>query len=394
MLPKKLQQKLLSRKKDGSLRALPQTSDLIDFSSNDYLGFAFAQNIKASILSLLSDYEIIAQGATGSRLLSGNHKLYEVAEGVVSRFHESDSALIFNSGYDANIGFFQCVPQRGDLIIYDEYIHASIRDGIQMSLARGYKFKHNDLEDLDAVISRLIQMHHVDEQPQEITMYVVTESVFSMDGDSPDLKKIAHICAAQGALLVVDEAHAVGVIGRRGEGLVQKLRLGDEVFARIVTFGKGIGAHGAAILGSSFLKEYLVNYARSFIYTTGLPPHTVAHIIAGYEALKNSKEGTPTFEAVGRLQRLITYFNARLELLNLSEVCVTSHSAIHCALISGNDRVKKVAHSLQGKGYDVRAILSPTVPIHKERLRICLHTFNTQEEVDGLLTCLSELLKQ
>lgn len=390
MLPKKLQKKLDLRKNEGSLRVLSQSENLIDFASNDYLGFASSQELQHDTLSLLKEYNITKQGATGSRLLSGNHKLYTVAEQRVSHFHKSESALIFNSGYDANIGFFQAVPQRGDLIIYDEYIHASIRDGVQMSLARGYKFKHNDVTDLEDVMVRLREMAHLNDRPEEHNIYVVTESVFSMDGDSPDLLSIVALCQKYSAYLIVDEAHAVGVLGVEGEGFIQSLSLENKIFARIVTFGKALGSHGAAILGSAALTQYLYNYARSFIYTTGLPPHSVSSIITGYDHLKKGSKDSNSPPAVHQLKMRISYFKEQFKILNLSKTFLESHSAIHCAIISGNDRVKVAASTLQKNGYDVRPILSPTVPKGEERLRICLHAYNTKEEIAGLLTTISE----
>src|SRR5690606_16897179 len=212
--PKKLQEKIEERIKMNALRQLGTGNGRIDFSSNDYLGFSKNETIFKHAYDLLLEHDLKRNGATGSRLLSGNHTLYEIVEPAIADLHKSEAALIFNSGYDANIGFFSSVPQRGDLILYDEYVHASIRDGIAMNNAKAYKFRHNDLESLDKMLKRL----------EHNTVYVVTESVFSMDGDSPDLKKLTDICKKHKAFLVVDEAHAVGVFGKRGEGLIQHLR--------------------------------------------------------------------------------------------------------------------------------------------------------------------------
>jgi 8-amino-7-oxononanoate synthase len=213
-----------------------------------------------------------------------------------------------------------------------------------------------------------------------------------MDGDTPDLTAIAEICKKHNAYLIVDEAHAIGVVGRKGEGLVQSLGLQDAVFARVVTFGKALGSHGAAILSSAALRDYLVNYARSLIYTTGLSPHTVALTIAGYTQLEASTEREKQHCAIEKLQSLIAYFNQQLVVLQLDSLFIESHSAIHCAVISSNERVKKIAVAIQSKGYDVRPILSPTVPVGQERLRICLHTQNTHDHIDGLLVVLKEAM--
>lgn len=376
-LPKSLQQKLEIRKANNALRKLPLSNNLVDFSSNDYLGFSRNEQIFNQTHQLLVDRKLTQNGATGSRLLSGNHILYQEAEALISNFHQSESALIFNSGYDANIGFFSGVPQRNDIILYDELSHASIRDGIQMSLAKSYKFKHNDLADLE----KLLQKH----QSSEVEIYVVTESVFSMDGDSPNLLKLILLVEKYNALLVIDEAHALGVFGENGEGLVQKLGLQNKFFARIMTFGKGLGCHGAAILGSNNLKEYLVNFARSFIYTTGLSPHSVATIKVAYTFLQSKTD------ELQKLHRNIQFFKSEVTNSKLDSIFVESDSAIHCAVIEGNTKVKQIAFELQQKGFDIKPILSPTVPEGQERLRICLHSFNTEEEMRTIVNFLKEL---
>ena len=186
--------------------------------------------------------------------------------------------------------------------------------------------------------------------------------------------------------LVVDEAHALGVFGDSGQGLVQSLDLQDKVFARIMTFGKGLGCHGAAILGSAELKSYLVNFARSFIYTTGLSPHSVATILIAYQHLETEKV------AMQNLKRNIQFFNQEKMQLGLKPLFVYSKSAIQCAIIPGNEKVKSIANQLQEKGFDVKAILSPTVPEGQERLRFCLHSFNSNEEISEVLKLLSSFV--
>ena len=374
-LPKSLQQKLEQRKANNALRQLPVANDLIDFASNDYIGFANNETIFQKTHQLLLDKNIRANGATGSRLLSGNHILYNETEEYISKFHHAEAALIFNSGYDANIGFFSLVPQRNDIILYDELCHASIRDGIQMSNAKAYKFQHNDLEDLEKLIKRC--------QTELVEVYIVTESVFSMDGDSPNLEQLTNLSEKYGAYLVVDEAHALGVFGEQGEGLVQSLGLQDKVFARIMTFGKGLGCHGAAVLGPKDLKTYLINFARSFIYTTGLSPHSVATILQSYIHLAKEKE------ALKKLKSNIVFFNQEKMRMGLKPMFVYSKSAIQCAIIPGNEKVKNIAAQLQQKGYDVRPILSPTVPEGQERLRFCLHSYNSESEISNVLELLA-----
>lgn len=381
--PENLTAKLEIRKQNNALRKLAAPNKLIDFSSNDYIGFSKNKVIFDETHHYLVDKDCIQNGATGSRLISGNHKIYQEAENYIANFHQSETALIFNSGYDANVGFFSSVPQKGDLILYDELCHASIRDGIQLSNAKAYKFKHNDFEDLEKLIQRYQTEQASTERSRSAEVYIVTESVFSMDGDCPNMEELIAVSEKYDCNIVVDEAHALGVFGSTGEGLVQMLGLQNQVFARIMTFGKGLGCHGSAIVGSQELKEYLVNFARSFIYTTGLSPHSVATILVGYQHLKIEKS------TLDLLRENIIHFNQEKNLLGLKPMFVRSKSAIQSAIIPGNQNVKSIASQLQEKGFDVKAILSPTVPEGQERLRFCLHSFNSKEEISEVLGLLS-----
>ncbi|RXR21101.1 pyridoxal phosphate-dependent aminotransferase family protein [Flavobacterium amnicola] len=376
--PKSLSHKLEQRKQNNALRSLPVVANRIDFSSNDYLGFSKSEVIFDQTHQFLVDNHFKINGATGSRLISGNHSLYQKTEDVIAQFHECESALIFNSGYDANVGFFSAVPQRNDVILYDELCHASIRDGIQLSNAKSYKFQHNDVEDLERLIKR--------SQNESTVIYVAIESVYSMDGDSPHLEEMVQLCEKYNCYLVVDEAHALGVFGEKGEGLLQSLGFQNRVFARIMTFGKGLGCHGAAILGSSELQQYLVNFARSFIYTTGLSPHAVATILIAYQQLELDSD------AILKLKENSVHFNQQKMLLGLKNMFVYSKSAIQCAIIPGNEKVKTIALQFQEKGFDVKPILSPTVPEGQERLRFCLHAYNSKAEISLVLETLSKLI--
>lgn len=381
--PKKLSDKLETRKQNNALRQLPSVASNIDFASNDYLGFAKSANIFNQTHQFLIDNDCQENGATGSRLLSGNHPLYELTENHIANFHQAESALIFNSGYDANVGFFSSVPQKGDFILYDELCHASIRDGIRLSNAKSLKFQHNDFEDLERLLTQC-QPATVNQQPT--TVYIATESVFSMDGDTPNLEELVKLAEIYQANIVVDEAHTLGVFGNQGEGLVQSLQLQDKIFTRIVTFGKGLGCHGAAILGSHELKNYLVNFARSFIYTTGLSPHAIATIYSAYQVLQQDQL------SLEKLRNNINVFNQQKQLLGLKPLFVRSKSAIQSAIIPGNEKVKTIASKLQQNGFDVKPILSPTVPEGQERLRFCIHSYNTTEEISSLMACIQSLL--
>ena len=381
--PKSLQQKLQQREQNNALRKLPVSNALIDFASNDYLGFANSEEIFNKTHQYLLENNIKINGATGSRLISGNHNLYQITEDFIANFHQSESALIFNSGYDANVGFFSSVPQRNDIILYDELCHASIRDGILMSNAKSYKFQHNDFEDLE---KRLTVCHTERSRGAFFEIYIITESVFSMDGDSPNLEELVTLCEKYNCFLVIDEAHALGVFSNHGEGLLQSQGLQDKVFARIMTFGKGLGCHGAAILGSQELKNYLINFARSFIYTTGLSPHSVATILMAYQQLKTEKE------AIENLRNNIQFFNQEKMQMGLKPLFVYSKSAIQCAIIPGNEKVKSIANQLQNNGFDVKPILSPTVPEGQERLRFCLHSYNSSSQISEVLKLLSSFV--
>lgn len=380
MIPKKLQEKINQRKAQNMLRELGLQHHLIDFSSNDYLGFSMSKEIYDMTHHYLDAISLTRNGSTGSRLLSGNYELYNDVEDILCDFHNCESALIFNSGYDANLGFFASVPQRGDIILYDEYIHASIRDGIRMSQAKAYKFKHNNLEDL------LCHLERSREVSNEAEIYIVTESVFSMDGDSPDLITLSNLCKKNQAHLIVDEAHAIGVFGKQGCGLIQHLELEQAVFARIITFGKALGSHGAAILGNKDLKQYLVNFARSFIYTTALPPHNLMTLKSVYIELRKTHE-------IEKLHKNITFFKLEVVARKLENHFIESESAIQSCIIIGNENVRGISNQLLKKGFDVKPILSPTVPEGQERLRFCLHSFNSEKDIKEVIHLLGTLLK-
>ncbi|HVZ95474.1 MAG TPA: pyridoxal phosphate-dependent aminotransferase family protein [Chitinophagaceae bacterium] len=360
-----LDKKTDERKQAGALRRLTANNGKTDFCSNDYLGIVKNKLIEKIIPGDLS------HGSTGSRLLSGNYRLIEETEEAIASFHESPAALIFNSGYDANTGILSCVPQKGDAILYDQLSHASIRDGIRLSFAAAFSFLHNDAADLEKKLSV------ARESSQNI--FVVTESVFSMDGDRAPLAAMVPVCKKYNAALITDEAHATGVTGERGEGLVQHLGLQKDCFARIHTFGKACGCHGAAIAGSEKLKQYLVNFSRQFIYSTALPESAAAAIAASYKIFPSLKKERAYIQ---KLTALFQNTAIRYEKLK-------SDTPIQVVVIPGNEEVKKIAGVLQENKIDVRPILYPTVPKGKERLRIVLHAFNTEEELYKLLALLS-----
>lgn len=387
--PLNLEKRLDIRKRENSMRDLKPGSTLKDFSSNDYLGFSINDKINSHAISLLREEHLSGMnGASGSRLLTGNHPLFSRTEEYIKGFHNSEAALIFNSGYDANIGVFANVPQRGDIVLFDELSHASIREGIKLGNAKAFKFKHNSLEDLEKLLQKYTSAES--NENRNGSLFIATESVFSMDGDIAPMEEMVQVAEKYNAFLIVDEAHATGVFGPKGEGLVQELNIESKIFARIITFGKALGSHGAAVLGSDLLREYLVNFSKSFIYTTALPPHSIATILAAYQILNNNGKSNPELSA---LKNNIILFRAVLNNNKVALRFIESRSAIQCCVIPGNDEVKKAAAHLQKNGYDVRPILSPTISSGKERLRICLHSFNTVDEIKNLVEQLAIFIK-
>ena len=344
MFENKLKNKLIEREKNNSLRKLSPKSELVDFCSNDYLGYAQIQSPNTQKM-----------GATGSRLISGTTNLHLELEKTIAKYHHTEAALIFNSGYDANLGFFSCIPQKEDTVIYDQLCHASIRDGIRLGLARSFAFKHNDTIHLEEKIKQANGQ-----------VFVVVESVYSMDGDFSPLKAISIVCEKYNANLIVDEAHAFGMLGKNGKGLCQEIN----TYARIYTFGKALGSHGATIVGSKTLKDYLINFSRPFIYTTALPPHAIERIRWAYQQIRRTEERE-------QLINNIAYFKSNCKHSKL----IDSTSAIQCVITSGNAKTKKAAQLLAENNFNIKPILHPTVPESQERLRICLHAFNTKSEI-------------
>lgn len=370
-----LSKRLGERNEQGLLRKLSAEKNLIDFASNDYLGFANSQELKNLLATeIQSAGSLFPAGSTGSRLLTGNTKYTEDLEKFIAAYHRAGAGLIFNSGYAANTGLLSSIARKGDVILYDELSHASIYDGVRLSKAESFPFRHNDILHLE---ERLKFFRSADVPLQEI--FIVAESVYSMDGDFAPLLEMADLCEDYNANLIVDEAHATGIFGEKGEGKVVELGLEKQVFARMHTFGKALGCHGAIVLGSKELRNFLINFSRPFIYTTALPVHALTAIRSAYRLLDKSEDNILKFN------KLIHLFISKVE-SNKIPGFLKSFSPIQSLIIAGNEEVKKIALLVQADGFDVRPILSPTVPKGKERIRICLHTFNSEEEIDRLLS--------
>lgn len=354
------------------LRSIEQFRELklssqnqVDFSSNDYLGFAKNTNQVKNIF---------IGGSTGSRLLRGNLTAHEELEQYAADFFHSESALFFNSAYNANLAIFSSIPQRNHHILYDSGIHASTKDGMRLSFAQKTSFKHNDIEDFSRKLKRLSGI-----------VFVALESVYSMDGDLCKLVDFVEICEQRPeTYIILDEAHAIGIYGEDGSGLANLLNVEDKIFCRIQAFGKAIGVCGAIVNSSQQVKNFLINHARSFIYTTALPE------IVAISALKNLKNLKKANENRKKLHELISFTNKTFQ--NIPKLDFRAESAIIPIIIPGNPWVKDIAEELQKNNFDIRAILSPSVPRNTERLRMILHSFNTEKEIKDFSNILKKLI--
>lgn len=351
---------LNQRRMKGSERSLLSfDASYSDFWSNDYLGFG------------KMPMSVVLRSGSGSRLISGNSQEIEKLESMFADFFQAECGLFFNSGYDANLGLFSCLPQKGETVIYDEYAHASIRDGLRLTFAQSFGFKHNDLNDLRKKLSLAAG-----------TTYVVVESIYSMDGDLAPLKEILDLCDEFNALLIVDEAHAGGIYGPNGSGKCVELELHNQIFARIITFGKAFGAHGAVVLTSHDVRQFLINFARSFIYTTALPEGLIQHAYTQVVRLDGVEKRAQLFATIRQFRNRFVH--------TISD----PSSPIQVMTFRDAQTCQKTAEKLQLNGFAVKAILPPTVPENAPRLRFCLHAFNTDDEIERLFQLLKPELAE
>ncbi|DAZ95048.1 TPA: hypothetical protein N0F65_002782 [Lagenidium giganteum] len=390
----KLAKILQHRRNVGTLRTLQvHAPNAIDFFSNDYLGVAKSTELQRAVdqrKATLKQHQ--ALGATGSRLISGNSEYFMRVEKELTAFYNSEAALLFNSGYAANQGVLSSVPQDQDYVLYDEYIHNSCHEGIRLSRAhrarRTGSFRHNDLTDLRQQLERLTA-HAMEGQ----CIYVVVESLYSMDGDVAPLSDIVALCERfQNAFVIVDEAHGVGAYGPRGSGIVCEHGLEartDIIVCRVYTFGKAMGCHGAVVCGSQVLIDYLVNYARSFVYSTAFPFEQLVVIQCAHEFVA-AAENLRT-----QLRDRVRYFKTKVE----ASVDIPRHallpsdSAIQGLVFSGNRDVLDAAEALRKQGICIVPIRSPTVPKGAERLRVIIHADNSEAEIDQLIAALVTLFQ-
>ena len=339
-------------------RSLKLPTGGVDFTSNDYLGLARSEALYQMITDRMSALPKKRNGSTGSRLLSGNSVLIEEIEKKLAAIFNRESSLLFDSGYAANLAVLSTLPQRGDTIIMDELSHASLKDGARLSLATKWNFRHNDLADLREKL-----------EAAGGEKWIVLESIYSMDGDESPLDDIVSLAESFGARIVLDEAHTTGLASQRG--------VSRKIDVRVCTFGKAMGVHGACVCSSKEIKDQLVNFARPFIYTTAPSDHSVVSISCAFDFLEAN------FHLQQELNSRINYFQSTARgILGLKG----SHSQVQVVLLPGYENVSKAASQLQSAGFDVRPILSPTVREGQERLRICLHTFNTENEIKDFVT--------
>lgn len=354
--------KLENRKKEGTYRSLFFDQMGVDFWSNDYLSYTqFSINKNEGKI-----------GSTGSRLISGNSNYTENVEKEISHFFKGESALLFNSGYDANLGLLSSLPQKNDIIFYDEHIHASMRDGIRLSNAKNYGFTHNSLIDLE----KKLQLN----TGNDGVKFVCIESLYSMGGDLAPLLAIIQLCEKHDAYLIVDEAHSGGIYGQHGEGISATLGFENRIFARVFTFGKAFGCHGAAVVGANDLKNYLINFSRSFIYTTALPQSSIQHISASLQRNEFVDLRKKLFENICLFRELCFKHN----ISSISEV----NSPIQMIQIGNTQETIEKADFLRKNGFLIKAIVAPTVKQGDEAIRVCIHAHNTDKEIENLISLL------
>jgi 8-amino-7-oxononanoate synthase len=335
-----------------------------DFSTNDYLGLAEAEELKNEALLYLKEHTF---GATASRLLSGDYEIFHRLEEAIAALYKKEAALLFNSGYQANVGILSTLLNKNDLVFADRYVHASMVDGIKLSPAKLIRYRHNNVLDLK---SKLAKYRH-----KATRALIVTESLFSMDGDIALLEKIVALKKDYGCSLMVDEAHAVGVFGQNGGGIGNELGLETEVDLIVGTFGKALGSFGAFVSCNSELKNRLVNKARSLIYSTALPPHIIAWNLKALNFVKENR---------GLAEVLFSKVRQFKEFMHLNQVIVDGQSQIMPIVLGAEEKAVAMAETLQKKGFWVLPIRPPTVPKDMARIRISITNHHSEEALRKL----------
>jgi len=374
---------LKDRVREGTLRFLKPASsrrnglisfkknEYLDFSSNDYLSIS---NHPEIVHASNKACERFGTGAGASRLLSGDFDIHHELEEKIAHFKGKKAALIFNSGYQANVGIISALFSRGDVIFSDRLNHASIIDGMVLSGARFFRFKHNDLKHLE----NLLKIH----RKKYKNSLIITETIFSMDGDRPDLKAIVALKKKYNSNLMVDEAHATGIFGKNGSGLVEEENLTDSVDVIMGTFSKALGSFGAYVASSQEIKDYLVNTCRSFIYSTALPTSVIAANLKSLELIKNEPNRRKL------LLENADYFRNELKSLGLN---VKGSSQIIPLIVGDSREAVMLSRKLEEKKYRVLPIRPPTVPQGKARLRFSLNFSHTKEILRRLCYDIKEI---
>ncbi len=364
--------RLAALEADGLLRALRPPAG-IDLSSNDYLNLARHPSIAERLI------EAVARegcGSTGSRLLRGERACFEQVEQRFARFKGAERALYFGSGYLANIAALATLPERGDVIFSDERNHASLIDGMRLSKARTVIVPHNDA----SALARLVA------ESDAPVRFIVTESLFSMEGDVAPLAAYAAICRATGAVLVVDEAHAVGVYGQRGTGLLEATDAPRDQCVSINTAGKALGVAGAFVAGPAWVIEYLTQRARPFVFSTAPPPALADALDASLALIAGEPERRQ------RVLALAAHLRARLAGVGIP--AIAGASQIVPIVVGDNERAVAIAGALQRDGFDVRAIRPPSVPPGTARLRVSVNACVSEAQLDRFVDRLASAFKE
>lgn len=344
-----------------------------DFVSNDYLGLANSAELKVAIIEALSRGVPIGSG--GSRLLHGNHPEHEMLEEEAARFFGSESTLFFGSGYAANSALLSTLPQRADLILFDELIHASAHEGIRLARAAARSVRHNDLQ---AFADELRSWRAGGARGRP---WLVVESLYSMDGDFAPLNELYALAKEYEGFLIVDEAHATGVFGPNGRGLAHHLE-GLENLISVRTCGKALGCEGALVCAHRTIRDFLINRGRNFVFSTAPSPLIAATVRAALKIIEGESSGQ------GRLRELVSIAACRLEPLGAR----FHGSQILPVVIGDASRAINVAAKIQQAGFDVRAIRPPTVPEGTSRLRISINLSIDEAAIAGLARALDEAL--
>lgn len=348
----------------------------LDFSSNDYLGLAESAELRVAADEALA--RGVPLGAGGSRLLRGNHPEHEALEADAARHFGAEAALFFGGGFVANTAIFTTLPERGDLILHDALIHASVHEGFAGSRAEHAAFAHNDADAAEDAI-RAWRAQGGKGRP-----WIAVESIYSMDGDAAPLDALAAVARRHDAMLVIDEAHATGVLGPQGKGLGAHLEGREDVIA-LHTCGKALGVSGAIVTLPAILRDYMVNRARAFIYATA-PSPLIAAVVREALTLTARREDLRTRQAarVAHAGKL------------LADVCGVPSSGSHIqpVIVRHDQRALMLAAHMQDAGFDIRAVRPPTVPEGTARLRISLTLNVTDEDVTRMTARLAEALRE